>query len=137
MWDADFEPDGHGEQAVELAEDGLLTGFGGDGLQEELAGFARVEMVEKAIDSGLAEAGEFLAEVDEFAHSGVGIVVGALDRCGGAEDIGDQGGVSDFLIGHEFDEESVFGGETGGFEIFSGKSGEAVVEEIKFDPFLV
>ena len=31
--DADFEPDGHGEEAIELAEDHLLSGFGRDGLE--------------------------------------------------------------------------------------------------------
>lgn len=73
--DGDLEPDGHGEEAVELAEDLLLAGFGGDGLEEQLGGLAGVEVVDEAVDAGFGEAREFLAKVDELADGGEGVVV--------------------------------------------------------------
>lgn len=77
--DADFEPDRHREETVELAEDHLLASFGGDRLEEELSGLTAVEVVDEAVDSRFAEAGELLAKIDEFSHSCVWVVVRALD----------------------------------------------------------
>lgn len=45
-------------------------------------------MVQEAVDSGFAEAGEFLAEVDEFTHSGVWVIVSTLHRGFGAKNVG-------------------------------------------------
>ncbi len=135
--DAGLEPDGHGEEAVELAEDHLLAGLGGDGLEEELGGLAGVEVFDEAVDARLAEASQPLAEVDELADGGVGVVVSALHGCLSTQDVAEQGRVANFLVGHELDQESVRGGEAGGFEVGDGEAGESVVEEVEFDPLLV
>jgi hypothetical protein len=55
--DAGFEPDWHRVQAGELAENHLLSGLGGDGLREQLADFAGVEVVDETPDAGFAPAG--------------------------------------------------------------------------------
>jgi len=89
--DAGLEPDGHGEEAVELAEDHLLAGLGGDGLEEELGGLAGVEVFDEAVDARLAEASQPLAEVDELADGGVGVVVSALHGCLSTQDVAEQG----------------------------------------------
>ena len=94
-------------------------------------------MVEEAVDAGFAEAGELLAEIDEFADRGVRVVIGALDRCLRAKDVGDQCSVSRFLVCHKFDEEAVLGGESCSFEICDGELGKPVMEEIELNPFLV
>ena len=137
LGDADLEPDGHGEEAFELAEDHLLTRFGGDGLRQEGGCLAGVEVAEEAIDAGFAESGQLLGEVEEFPDGLVGVVVGALLRGSSAEDVGQHCRVSDFLVGHEFDQETVFSGETGLFEVFDRESSKSVVEEVEFDEFLV
>lgn len=80
LGDAALEPHGHGEETAELAEDHLLAGLGGDGLQQELADLASIEVVEEAVDTGLAPSSELLAEVDVLADVHGGIVVGALLR---------------------------------------------------------
>lgn len=56
--DADLEPLGHGEEALELAEDDLLAGFDCDGLEKHLGDVAGVEVLEEAVDAGLSEAGD-------------------------------------------------------------------------------
>ena len=88
-------------------------------------------MVDEAVHARLAEAREFLAKVDELADVGVGVVVRALLRGGfGAEKVGEQRRVAYFLVCHEVDEGSVFGGEASGFEFCSRKPGEAVMEQV-------
>lgn len=135
--DSRLEPDGHGEETIKLAEDHLLTRFGGDGLQKELRGFARVEVVEEAVHARLAEASELLAEVDVLADGSVRIVVGTLHRCLSAQDVAQQGGVADFLVGHELDQESIVGGEACSLKVFDREASESIVEEVQLDPLLV
>jgi len=65
-------------------------------------------MRQEAIHAGLAPAGELLAEVDILADVADGVVVGALFGSLWAEHVAQQCGVSDFLFGHELDEEAVF-----------------------------
>lgn len=113
LGDAGLEPDGHGVQAEHLAEGHLLAGLGGDGLREEVADFAAVEVREEAPDAGLAPAGELLVKVDELADGAEGVVVCALGRGRFAEHVGEEGGVAGFLLGHEGDVGAVFGGEAG------------------------
>ena len=132
-----LEPDVHRGEPGELAEDVLLAGFGGDGLGEELAHLAGVEVVDEAPDAGLAEAGDALLEVEPFADGGIGVVVDALLGSGLAEHIGQEGGVAALLVRHEFDERHLLVIDTGGGEFFLAEAGEAVVEEVELDPFLV
>ena len=94
-------------------------------------------MAEEAVDTGFTESGQFLGEVEEFPDGLVGVVVGALLRGSSAEDVGQHCRVSDFLVGHEFDQETVFSGEAGLFEVFDRESSKSVVEEVEFDVFLV
>lgn len=48
-------------------------------------------MFDEAVDARLAEASQPLAEVDELADSGVGVVVGALHGCLSTQDVAEQG----------------------------------------------
>ena len=79
--DPDFEPNRHGEEAVKLKEDYLLPDLGRDGLQQQLTGFSRIEMMEETVHARFAKASELLAEVEELSHGGAGVVIRALDRC--------------------------------------------------------
>lgn len=81
LGDADFEPHWHGKETGHLAEGELLARFGGDGLQQQSCRLAGVEVAEEAVDARLAEASEFLAEVEEFSDGLKGVVVGALGGC--------------------------------------------------------
>lgn len=60
--DADLEPHGHREEALELAEDELLARLGRDGLHEQVRRGARVEVREEAVYAGFAEAGDLRVE---------------------------------------------------------------------------
>ena len=137
MRDADLKPNRHGEETVKLSEDHLLTCLGRDGLQQELTSLTRVEMVQEAIDTRLSESRQLLVEVDKLAHGVDGIVICALNGGSSAEDVGKESCMSDFLIGHEFDERSIGGGQTGSFKVFNGECGKTPVEEVKLNPLLV
>ena len=102
--DAGFEPDGHGKEAVELAENHLLPSFGGYRLEKKLAGLATVEVVEKSVNTRLTEASKLLAKVEEFADRSIWIIICALHRGGlKAKNVREKRRVADFLIGHELD----------------------------------
>ena len=60
-------------------------------------------------------------------------------HCGGhtADDVRKEPGVRDLLVGHELDEVAVFGIETGRVEIALGELSQSVMEQVKFDVFLV
>jgi hypothetical protein len=60
--------------------------------------------------AGLAVAGQFLAEIEELADGSVWVIVLALLGGFGAENVGDECCVSDLLVRHELDQETVFGG---------------------------
>ncbi len=75
--DSGLEPDGHGEQACELAEDQLLARFCGDGLIEELCAFARIEMCLESPDTGFTEASQLLGEVESFMDGLKRVIVSA------------------------------------------------------------
>ena len=70
-------------------------------------------MVDEAPDTGLSEASHALHKVEPLTNGIIWVVVDALLRCSLAEHVGQKGGVSSFLIGHEFDERHVLGVETG------------------------
>lgn len=74
----DFEPNGHREKTIHLAESELLASLGGDGLQQQGRGLARIQVSEEAIDTRLTESGELLAEIDELSNRGEWVVVCAL-----------------------------------------------------------
>lgn len=152
--DTALEPDGHGVRAGELAEDHLLSRLGGDGLEKELRGGSRVEVREEAVHSGLspggqhgssgggkyAPSGEPLAEVDKVSDGVKVVLVLALLRGGSAavvDDVGQERGVADLLVGHELDQRDVIGSETGLGEVLGGESGDTVVEQVELDPLLV
>lgn len=63
-------------ETAHLAERHLLTGLGGNGLSKELTDLTRIEVVDETPDTRLTPAGKALVEVDEFANSGEGVVVG-------------------------------------------------------------
>ena len=120
-----------------MAEDLLLSCFCCDGLGEELADLTRVEVVDEAPDTGLAESGHALHEVDPFANGGVRIVVEALLGSSLAQHVGQESGVACLLIRHEFDQTSSFWAETGFSELLVREFGKTVMEEIKLNPFLI
>ena len=115
----------------------MLAGFGRDGLGEELAYFAGVEVVDEAPDAGLAEAGDALLEVEPFAYRAVGVVVDALLGGSFAEHVGEEGGVTGFLVGHEVDQGHLLSIDAGSAELFLREAGKTVVKQIKLDPFLI
>jgi hypothetical protein len=94
-------------------------------------------VLQEPIHPRLAEARQLLAEINELADGGEGVLVLALLGPTALEDVGYEGCVPDFLFGHELDEVAVLGVESGGFEVLDGETSEAVVEEVEFDPLLV
>lgn len=129
----------NGEEAGGLAKDNLLASLSCDGLVEKLSDFARIKVGLKTPDSGLTKAGYVLGEVEGFMRGLEGVVVCAL-RSGTswtAKQVGEKSGVANFLIGHELNQETVAGCEASCGEVLLRESGQNVVEEIEFDPFLV
>ncbi len=119
-------------------------------------------MVEETVNTRLSESSKDGAELDVFLTRSNDAAVGSSSsaspaasapkthlnrvevvliftssRSGSLQDVGDQIPVSDLLIGHEFNQESIGGIDTDGFEFFNRESSESVVEEIEFDEFLV
>jgi hypothetical protein len=94
-------------------------------------------MVEETIDARLSKTSQLLAEVKIFAHSGIRIVVCALNGSTDAKNVGDQCCMANFLICHELDQEAVLSRETSCLKIFGGKSCQAIMEQIELNPFLV
>lgn len=94
-------------------------------------------MSQEPIHTRLSKPRELLAEVQELVDGFVGIVVDALFGGAGTQDVGQHRCVADFLVGHVFDEEAVFGCQAGFFEVFDGEAREAIMEEVEFNVFLV
>ena len=131
-----LEPHIHGSQTTHLAEDLLLTSLGSNRLSQELAHFPRVEMVDEAPDPGFSKPSQALHEVEPLTDGVVGVVVDTLLGCGLAKHVGQKGGVSAFLIGHELDEGHVLGIEASLEEFGFREAGEPVMEQVELDPFL-
>lgn len=93
-------------------------------------------MVDKTPDTGLSEPSQTLHKVEPLANGVVWVVVNALLGCSLAEHVGQKGGVSAFLVGHELNERHVLRIETGRDKIGLGEAGQAVVEKVELDPFL-
>jgi hypothetical protein len=55
----------------------------------------------------------------------------------GSQHVGDQCGVPNFLVGHEFDEKAIFRSEASSFKVGNGEPGKSPVEQIKLNIFLV
>lgn len=66
-----------------------------------------------------------------------GIRTGALLGRIGTQHVGQQGGVANFLIRHEFEQETILSSQASSLEIFHAVCGKTVVEEVEFNPFLV
>lgn len=64
-------------------------------------------MVEESVHARFAEPGQFLSKVDKLPHSRVRIIVSTLPWCLGAQYVGDERCVADFLVSHEFDKKSI------------------------------
>lgn len=131
-----LEPYIHRSKTAHLAEDLLLASLGGNGLSQQLGNLTRVEMVDKPPDTGLAETSQALHEVEPLSNGVVWVVIDALLGCSLAQHVGQEGGMSAFLVGHELNERHVLGSETSLEEFGLGEAGETVVEEIELDPFL-
>ena len=93
-------------------------------------------MVDEAPHTRLSKTSQALHEVEPLTDSGIWVVVDALFGSSLTKHVGQKGGMSRFLVGHELDQRHVLGIETGLEEFSFGESGEAVVEEVEFDPFL-
>ena len=131
-----LEPDIHWGKTTHLAEDHLLTSLGSNGLGQKLANFTRIEMIDETPNTGLPEASQARHKVEPFTNGAIWIIVDTLLGCSLSEHVGQEGGVSGFLVGHEFDERHVLSIETRLEELSFGEAGEAVVEEVQFNPFL-
>ena len=73
-------------------------------------------MVDETPNSGFTKAGQPLHEVEPFADGGVWVVVNTFFGSTLAKHIGQKGGVTSLLVGHEFDERHILGIETGLFK---------------------
>ena len=93
-------------------------------------------MVDKAPDTGLSETSQALVEVDPFTNGVVRIIVDALLGCSLTEHVGQKGGMSGFLVGHELDERHLLGSDTGFEELGFREPSKPIMEEIKLDPLL-
>lgn len=94
-------------------------------------------MVQEPVDAGFSPSREFLAEVDVLPDVRDRIVVCALDRRLGAEHVRQGCSVADFLVGHELEQVSIFGMQSGILEFVNGERGQSPAEKVKFDPFLI
>ena len=94
-------------------------------------------MVQESVDTRFAKSGELLAEIDEFSNGFVGVVVCALNWCLCTKDVCEEGSMTDFLVGHELNEEAVAGSETSSLELLGGKGSKTIVEKIELDPLLI
>lgn len=128
--DSNFKPHSHGQETLELAEDHLLTGFGRDGLCQQGGCLARVKVSQEAIDTSLAEPSQLLGEIKELVDVGVWIMVGALLRRLGTEDIAEQSCVANLLLGHEFNQIPVCRVQTSGLEVFRREALQSVLEQV-------
>jgi len=95
---------------------------------------------DETIDSRLAPPSQALAEIDKVPD-GVEVVRVLASLCASSstvgEDVAEQDGVADFLVGHEVDQGDIVWSESGGGELLHGESGDTVVEQVELDPFLV
>lgn len=157
LGDTGLEVDWHRVGTGELSEDHLLSGLGGDTLGEQGSGRSGVEVGEETIDTGFtprrsqhtprryehscdSPSSEPLTEVDKVSNSLKVILVSALKRSLFTtvfDNVGEQLGVTDLLIGHEVDQRNVVWSHTGLGKLLLGESGDTVVEQVELDPFLV
>ena len=70
-------------------------------------------MVDEAPGTGLSKTSDALHKVEPLTDGLVWVIVDTLFGCSLAEHVGQEGGMTGFLVGHEFDERQVFGGQTG------------------------
>lgn len=95
-------------------------------------------MVQEPVNARLSKACEFLAEIDELADSVDRVVVlDALYWCCSTEDVCDQSGMSNLLVGHELDEEPIVGSQASILKVLNRELRKTEMEEVKLDPFLV
>ena len=102
-----LEPYIHWSKTAHLAENLLLASLGCNRLSQKLTNFARIEMVDETPNTGLAESSQALHEVKPLTNSVVGVVVHALLGGGFAKHVGQKGGVSGLLVGHELNKRLV------------------------------
>jgi hypothetical protein len=135
----------------ELPEDHLLSSLGGDGLEQILGSGTRVEVWKESIDTGFTPdvsasdrydlpSGQTLAKVNKLPDRLKVVSVFALLGGGSTTvelHVADQGGVSDFLVGHELNEGDVIGVQSRFGKLLWGESCYGIVEEIQLDPLLV
>ena len=139
LWNTGLEPNWHWEQAGHLSEQELLTGLGGDGLVEHLCDLAGIQVGLETEDTGLAPASEDLGEVEGLVEGLEWVVVGThwSGATWSSKHVGEEGGVSGLLVGHELDEIHIRLGEVQLGKVGLVESGENVVKEIQLDPLLV
>ena len=94
-------------------------------------------MSQESVDTALAESCQLLAKVEVFADRTIGIVVGALRWRSCTEHVGNESGVANFLICHEFEQETIFGCEACCLEFCSTEASKTIIEKIQLDPLLV
>ena len=87
-------------------------------------------MIDETPNTGLSETSKTLHKVEPLTDGVVWIVIDTLLGCSLSKHVGQKGGVSGFLVGHELDERHVLGIETGLEKLGFGEAGEAVVEEV-------
>ena len=87
-------------------------------------------MIDETPNTGLPEPRQTLHKVEPLANGVVWIIVYTLLGCSFSEHVGQKGGVSAFLVGHELNERHVLGIETGLEKFGFRETCEAVVEEV-------
>lgn len=90
-------------------------------------------------DTGLTPASEDLGEVEGLVEGLEWVVVGThwSGAAWSSKHVGEEGGVSGLLVGHELDEVHIRLGEVQLGKVGLVEAGENVVEEIQLDPLLV
>lgn len=72
-------------------------------------------------------------ETRKAARGRTGALLGRI----GTQHVGQQRCMTDFLFSHELEQEAILSSQASSLEIFHAVCGKAIVEEVKFDPFLV
>ena len=140
LGDTGLKVDWHGVSTGELSECHLLSSLGRDRLGEEGGSVSSIEVGEESIDTRFSPSGESLTEVDKVSDSvkvvGIGTLLGWGVTAVG-DDVGEEGSMADFLVGHELDQRDVVGVQSSLFKLFSAESRDTVVEQVELDPLLV
>lgn len=136
--DPRLEVDRHREEALKLPERHLLPRLGRHCLQQHLRRVARVEVREEADRAGFAPPRHLLAEIEEAAYGGEGVLIRAgFGGVVGSKHVLDEPRMPNLLVAHVSNERAVLCVDPSGIKLLVRELGETVVEEVEFYKFLI